>query len=82
MDQQAEDDSLIHDPGGTEIVGCGKLVKVKRFAMHPMTVDEATFQMQLLGHRFFMFLNTESNEYSLLYQRDGGDLEMIQPESN
>jgi len=38
--------------------------------------------MQLLGHRFFMFLNTESNEYSLLYQRGGGDLGMIQPESN
>ena len=47
-----------------------------------MTVDEATFQMQLLGHRFFMFLNTESNEHSLLYQRDGGALGMIQPESN
>ena len=38
--------------------------------------------MQLLGHRFFMFLNTESNGYSPLYQRDDGDLEMIQPESN
>ena len=50
--------------------------------MTPMTVDEAAFQMQLLGHRFYMFLNTESNEYSLLYQRDDGDLGMIQPESN
>ena len=38
--------------------------------------------MQLLRHCFFMFLNTESNEYSLLYQRDDGDLGMIQPESN
>ena len=38
--------------------------------------------MQLLGHRFFMFLNTESNEYSLLYRRDDGDPGMIQPESN
>ena len=82
VDQQAEDDSLIHDPGGTEIVGGGKLVKVKRFDMNPMTVDEAAFQMQLLGHRFIMFLNTESNEYSLLYQRDDGDLGMIQAESN
>ena len=68
--------------GGTEVVCGGKLVKVKRFDMNPMTVDEAAFQMQLLGHRFFTFLNTESNEYSLLYQRDVGDLGMIQPESN
>ena len=82
VDQQAEDDSLIPDSGGTEVVGGGKLGKVKRFDMNPMTVDEAAFQMQLLGHRFFMFLNTESNEYSLLYQRDDGDLGMIQPESN
>ena len=82
VDQQAEDDSLIPDSGGTEVVGGGKLVKVKRFDMNPMTVDEAAFQVQLLGHRFFMFLNTESNEHSLLYQRDDGDLVMIQPESN
>ena len=38
--------------------------------------------MQLQGHLFFMFLKTESNEYSLLYQRDDSDLGMIQPESN
>ena len=82
VDQQAEDDSLIPDSGGTEVGGDGRLVKVKIFDMNPMTVDEAAFQMQLLGHRFFMFLNTESNEYSLLYQRDDSDLGMIQPESN
>ena len=45
--------------------------------MNPMTVDEVSFQMQLPGHSFFMFLNTESNEYSLLCQRDDGDLGMI-----
>ena len=50
--------------------------------MNPMTVEEATFQMQLLGHRFFMFLDSDSRKYSLLYQRDDGDLGMIQPESD
>lgn len=80
--QQAEDDSLVTASEGLEVVSGGKLVKVKRFDMNPMTVEEAAFQMQLLGHRFFMFMNTESNEYSLLYQRDDGDLGMIQPESN
>ena len=49
--------------------------------MNPMTVEEAAFQMQLPGHSFFMFMNTESNKYSLLYRRDDGDLGMIQPES-
>ena len=48
--------------------------------MNPMTVEEAAFQKQLLRHSFFMFMNTESHEYSLLYRRDDGDLGMIQPE--
>jgi putative sigma-54 modulation protein len=80
--QQAEGDSLFTDSGGREVVSGGKLVKVKRFDMNPMTVEEAAFQMQLLGHRFFMFMNSESHEFSLLYQRDDGDLGMIQPESD
>jgi putative sigma-54 modulation protein len=46
-----------------------------------MTVEKAAFQMQLLGHKFFMFMNTESHQYSLLYRRDDGDLGMVQPES-
>ena len=46
-----------------------------------MTVEKAAFQMQLLGHKFFMFMNTEPHEYSLLYRRDDGDLGMVQPES-
>jgi len=80
--QQAEDDSRVPAFGESEVLNDGNLVRVKRFNMNPMTVEEAAFQMQLLGHSFFMFLNTESHEYSLLYQRDDGDLGMIQPESD
>ena len=57
----------------------GVLVRVKRFDMKPMTVEEAAFQMQLLGHTFFMFLDSESEQYNLLYQRDDGDYGLIQP---
>jgi len=80
--QQAEDDPMVTPSREREVVSGGNLVKVKRFEMNPMTVEEAAFQMQLLGHKFFMFMNNESHEYSLLYQRDDGDLGMIQPESN
>ena len=78
--QQAEDDPRVPAYGGSEVLNDGNLVRVKRFQMNPMTVEEAAFQMQLLGHSFFMFMNTESHEYSLLYRRDDGDLGMIQPE--
>ena len=48
--------------------------------MEPLTVQEAAFQMQLLGHQFFMFFNSESASYNVLYQRDDGNFGLIQPE--
>ena len=57
----------------------GDLVRVKQFDMKPLTVEEAAFQMELLGHDFFMFLNSEANEYNLLYLRDDGNYGLIQP---
>ena len=35
-------------------------MKTKRFAMKPMTTDEAILQMDLLGHAFFFFDNADS----------------------
>ena len=58
------------------------MVKVNLFDMNPMTVAGAAFQMNLLRHRSYMFINTEYHEYSLIYQRDDGDLGMIQLESD
>ncbi len=57
----------------------GDLVRVKRFDMPSMTVDEAALQMQLLGHHFFMFLNSDTDTHNVLYQRRDGNLGLIQP---
>ena len=57
----------------------GDLVRVKRFDMPSMTVDEAALQMQLLGHHFFMFLNSDTETHNVLYQRRDGNLGLIQP---
>ena len=54
-------------------------MKVKRFNMKPMTVEEAAFQMQLLGHEFFMFLNCEIDRHNVLYQREDGNFGLMQP---
>ena len=56
------------------------MVRVKGFPAKPMTLDDAAFQMDLLGHDFFMFLNSETDQYSLLYKRRDGDYGLIQPE--
>ena len=57
-----------------------KVVKVKRFAVKPMSVTEAADQMELLGHDFFLFFNAEAEEVNLLYRRRDGNYGLIEPE--
>ena len=57
-----------------------KIVKVKRFAIKPMSVAEATEQMELLGHDFFLFFNADAEEINLLYRRKDGNYGLIEPE--
>lgn len=57
-----------------------KVVKVKRFAIKPMSVAEATEQMELLGHDFFLFFNADAEGLNLLYRRKDGDYGLIEPE--
>ena len=58
----------------------GKVVKVKRFTVKPMSAAEAIDQMELLGHDFFLFFNADSEELNLLYRRHDGDYGLIEPE--
>ena len=56
-----------------------EIVRVKRFAVKPMTVDEAIMQMDLLGHDFFVFSNSDSEEVNVIYKRKGGQYGLIEP---
>ena len=58
----------------------GKVVRVKRFEMVPMTTEEAIEQMELLGHQFFVFLNAEEGGINIIYRRRDGDYGLIIPE--
>jgi len=57
-----------------------KLIKVKRFAIKPMEVNDAIEQMELLGHNFFLFRNADTGEINLLYLRNDGNYGLIEPE--
>lgn len=57
----------------------GDLVRIKRFNMEPMSVEEAALQMQYLDHDFYMFLDADTNRYSVLYRRGDDNFGMIQP---
>ncbi|NLL51049.1 MAG: ribosome-associated translation inhibitor RaiA, partial [Eubacteriaceae bacterium] len=56
------------------------IVKVKRFALKPMSAKEASLQMELIGHQFFVFLDDETEEVHVLYKRKDGDYGLIVPE--
>ena len=57
-----------------------RIVKAKRFAMKPMSLDEAILQMELLSHDFYVFRNAKTDEVNVVYRRHEGDYGLIEPE--
>ena len=56
------------------------VVRVKRFAVKPMDVEDAITQMELLGHNFFLFMNSENDKMCVLYRRNDGSYGLLLPE--
>ena len=56
------------------------VIRTKVFRMKPMTPDEAILQMNLLGHDFFMFRDSVSEENCVVYRRRDGAYGLIVPE--
>lgn len=67
-------------PPDTEVV-LGRVVRLKRFAMKPMTEAEAIEQMEMLSHNFFLFEDADKGTLAVLYRRQDGDYGMILPET-
>lgn len=57
-----------------------RVVKTKRFAWKPMSVEEAILQMNLLGHDFFVFTNADTETVNVVYRRRDGNYGLIEPE--
>ena len=56
------------------------IVRVKRFSMKPMSVEEAMLQLELLGHSFFVFTNAETDRINVIYARKDGNFGLIEPD--
>lgn len=58
-----------------------KIVRSKKFPLKPMLPEEACSQMDLLGHDFFMFINSETNHVNTVYHRRDKNYGLIEPEA-
>jgi putative sigma-54 modulation protein len=56
-----------------------EVIKKKRLVLHPMSVDEAILQMNMVGHSFFMFKNGDTGEINVVYKRKDGHYAVLEP---
>jgi putative sigma-54 modulation protein len=57
-----------------------QIVRMKQFAVKPMSAEEAVLQMDLLGHDFFVFRDSDTNEVNVVYRRKKGGYGLIEPQ--
>ena len=55
----------------------GHVVRTKEHPATPMTVDDALSEMELVGHDFYLFINSETNRPSVVYRRHAYDYGLI-----
>lgn len=67
--QAAADPAEFHEPG--------RIVRVKEHPATPMTVDDALYEMELVGHDFFLFHDKEVDRPSVVYRRHAYDYGLI-----
>jgi len=58
-----------------------QVVRVKRYAAKPMSVEDAILEMDLLGHAFYMFSNIETGNAATVYRRKDGGCGLIELEN-
>jgi ribosomal subunit interface protein len=56
---------------------CPVVIRQKVFQSAPMTVDDALYYMELVGHDFYLFIDAESGRPSVVYRRKGWDYGVI-----
>ena len=57
-----------------------RVIKRKRIEVKPMDEEEAILQMELLGHQFFMYKDSETNKPALVYKRKDNGYGIIESE--
>lgn len=67
-----------HSVGPIEVTGDGPLVvREKSHPASPMTLDQALYEMELVGHDFYLYVDKESERPAVVYRRKGYDYGVI-----
>ena len=70
-----------HQVGPLTVIGDGPVVvREKQHKAAPMTLDQALYEMELVGHDFFLFIDKETELPSVVYRRRGYDYGVIRLE--
>ena len=76
--EQAEGEDHTRHVGPITVLGDGPLVvREKIHVTEPMTLDQALYEMELVGHDFFLFVDKETERPSVVYRRRGYDYGVI-----
>ena len=70
---------LIEAENGKDSKQDGKIIKSKKFKLHPMTPEEATDHLDLIEHDFYLFINSRTNAINTVYRRKDGNYGLIEP---
>lgn len=77
-EEEAEDKPMTTKVGPIEVQGDGPLVvREKTHAAAPMSLDQALYEMELVGHDFYLFVDSENKQPSVVYRRHGYDYGVI-----
>jgi len=76
--ETADDRAIERQVGPIEVTGDGPLVvREKVHAASPITLDQALYEMELVGHDFFLFVDKDTKRPSVVYRRRGYDYGVI-----
>ena len=78
VDDEADDTVIDRKVGPIDVTGDGPLVvREKSHPATPMTLDTALYEMELVGHDFYLFVDKDSERPSVVYRRRGYDYGVI-----
>ncbi|MEV6287867.1 ribosome-associated translation inhibitor RaiA [Kribbella sp. NPDC051770] len=78
VEETAEDEIPTQKFGSLTVTGDGPLVmREKTHTAKPMSLDQALYELELVGHDFYLFVDADENQPSVVYRRRGYDYGVI-----